>query len=175
MTSEYSISVDWREEYDRWKNHGRNVLFASCKHKDGVYQKGWCEKCNISEDSAEPMMNYAYPLYSEPSEEDILKVVRKTNLTVMEKDGEFFLALCGGGMDLSQDIGLAYIYCGERIPTALAHQISTQYGLNCSGSKYNLLMKNIKDIMKNEISNCEYKTKRINDEIKRVKEKKKRD
>ena len=42
MTSEYSISVDWQEEDEQWVNHGRNILMNSCKHKDGVQEKGYC-------------------------------------------------------------------------------------------------------------------------------------
>ena len=121
------------------------------------------------------MMNYAYPLYSEPSEKQILKIVRNTNLTVMEKDGDFFLVLTGGGMDLSQDIGLAYIYAGERIPIALAQQISTQHGLSCSGKEYKLLMREIKGCMNNEVTACKSKIEQINQCFNKLKENKKRE
>ncbi len=53
---------------------------------------------------------------------------------VMKKDTEeYFLALTGGGMDLSQDIALAYIIAQGWIPTALAYEVSTQPELSVSG------------------------------------------
>ena len=61
-------------------------------------------------------MNYIYPVYTkEYSEERILRVVKETNLTLVEEEatGELFLTLCGGGMDLSQDIALAYYILAE--------------------------------------------------------------
>ena len=51
----------------------------------------------------------------------------------MKKDTEeYFLALTGGGIDLSQDIALAYIIAQGWIPTALAYEVSTQPGLSVS-------------------------------------------
>jgi len=114
MTSTYAIMIDWREEFtqhpEKWTNHGRDILVDSCNHKNGARYEGWCEKCDISEDDCQPMMNYMYPLEIEPSNEAILKVVKNTALTVLgnEDTGDFCLALCGGGMDFSQSIGLAY-------------------------------------------------------------------
>jgi hypothetical protein len=66
-------------------------------------------------------MNYAYLLTIEPSEEAIYKVVSETNLTVMynTEENAYYLALCGGGMDLSQDIALAYFYAQRWIPYSL--------------------------------------------------------
>ena len=104
----------------------------------------------ISEDDAEPMMNYAYPLVCEPSEEAILKVVKKTCLTVMENQdtGEYFLVLCGGGMDLSQQIGLAYLYTDGRIPKDLIEEISTQKGLSVGGKNWKFLRNSIIEELK---------------------------
>ena len=87
----YSIDIDWSNYYDSgWENEGRRVLESSCTHKtqDGcgdntnVEYSGYCEECEISEDDAQPMMNYAYPLETTPNDEDILKVVKNTCLTV---------------------------------------------------------------------------------------------
>ena len=136
MSSEYSFDVNWQEEYENYDNVGRNALFNSCKHKNSS-DNGHCDegKCDFSEDSAEPMMNYAYPLRHEPSEQEILKVVKNTNCTVMRNNEteEYCLVLCGGGMDLSQDIALAYIYAQGWIPHSLIQEVSTQYGLSVSG------------------------------------------
>lgn len=151
----YSISVDWLDYYNNgWENEGRRVLEASCNHEtqnkgdNNISYSGYCEECDISEDDAEPMMNYAYPLETSPSDEDILKVVKNTCLTIMEKDGEYFLALCGGGMDLSQQIGLAYILIENWIPEDLISEISKQKGLSVDGESWKLLRSKIIEQLK---------------------------
>lgn len=50
-----------------------------------------------------------------------------------EGTGEFFLALCDGGMDLSQDVALAYLLARQSIPDVLAVHVSTQAGLSKTG------------------------------------------
>lgn len=62
-------------------------------------------------DAGIPMMNYAYPLEVTPDEATIKKIVKETNCTVVYNNEEdnYYLALTGGGMDLSQDIALAYM------------------------------------------------------------------
>ncbi len=145
---EYAIDVDWSEYYNSdWENEGRRVLHNSCNHEQ-LENENWCEKCEISEDDCEPMMNYAYPLVTTPNDEDILKVVKNTCLTVMEKDGNYFLALCGGGMDLSQQIGLAYILIENWIPKSLIGEISKQKGLSVGGEDWKLLRSKIIEQLK---------------------------
>ena len=135
----FSIDVDWSNYMeDGWENEGCRVLRNSCNHKQ-LEEENWCEECDISEDSCEPIMNYAYPLETTPNEEDILKVVKNTCLTVMEKDGSYFLALCGGGMDLSQDIALGYVLIKNWIPENLIGEISKQKGLSVGGEDWKLL------------------------------------
>ena len=160
----YSINIDWREEfekdYDKWENHGRNVLRSSCNHKQ-LEEEDWCEKCGISEDSCEPMMNYAYPLETIPDEDKILKVVQNTCLTIMENNetGEYFLVLCGGGMDLSQSIALAYIYAETWMPNDLISSVCTQPCLSVSKSEYNILSKQIVRQLKMESARFKHKSK----------------
>ena len=129
----FSQWIDWSEEFknnpERWTNHGRDILRASCKCKNGVEENDYCEKCDISEDSCNPMMNYLYPLECSGFDEDkILKVVKNTNCSVMENEdsGEWFLVLCGGGMDLSQDIALSYVILENWIPESLITQTCKQ-------------------------------------------------
>lgn len=151
MTTNYSTTINWQEEYtehpDRWVNRGRQAREAACTHYDdrnpdtednNIRYSDCCDECDVSEDSEEPMMNYAYPLRGEPNEEEILAVCKETCLTVMENTDtrEFFLALCGGGMDLSQDIALAYVLAGERVPDSLAYNVCTQYGMSKSGERW---------------------------------------
>ena len=146
--SEYCIDVDWSNYYDEgWENVGRDALHSSCNHEQ-LQDEDWCEECDISEDSCEPMMNYAYPLETTPNDEDILKVVKETCLTVMEKDGSYYLALCGGGMDLSQSIGLAYVLIENWIPSGLIGEISKQKGLSVGGENWKLLRSKVIEQLK---------------------------
>jgi len=173
---EFSISVDWSDYYSKgWENVGRSILEESCTHKTqdkseepetNVRYSGYCSECDISEDDAEPMMNYAYPLTTEPSEEDILKVVKNTCLTVMEKEGEYFLALCGGGMDLSQQIALAYVLIENWIPEDLISEVSTQKGLSVGGENWKLL----RSKMIKQLNNYQEKFKRKAEEWENTKE-----
>lgn len=159
----YSIDVDWSNYLeDGWENIGRSILEESCTHKTqdqnskeeyketNVKYSGYCEECEISEDDAQPMINYAYPLVTTPSDEDVLRVVKNTCLTVMEKDEDYYLALCGGGMDLSQQIGLAYILIERWIPVELLSEISKQKGLSVSGEDWKLLRSSIIEQLKME-------------------------
>lgn len=154
----YSVSFDWSEEFkerfEEWENLGRQMAESSCNHHDednpedtNMYYKGYCEECGFSEDSNEPMMNYAYPLDIEPSEEAIKNVIENTNLTIMyhcpnfNTSNTYYLVLTGGGMDLSQDIALAYYYCQRWIPEELLRNVCTQKGLSVGGEKWTLLRK----------------------------------
>ena len=150
----YAISIDWSKEWenpDKWINHGRNALEEGCKHKTqdkdssednretNVKYSGWCDECGMGEDSAQPMMNFLYPLEMDSfSEEEILKVVNETNCTVMENDetGEWFLTLCGGGMDLSQDIAYAYMIMEKWIPMEFLSHVCKQPELSIGGNHY---------------------------------------
>lgn len=175
----YAINVDWSNQYEEgWENLGKSAIEENCKHKTqdkdtdktnretNMRYSNWCEECGHCEDSAEPMMNYAYPLDIEPSEEAIIEIVNKTNCTVMEKDGEYFLALCGGGMDLSQDIALAYIIAQRWIPLELALEVSTQDGLSMYGKEFRKIMRGCKESLNKDISHAKARVKRINDSIK---------
>lgn len=165
--SDFSIYVNWQEDYEKnyekWENLGRQALENGCKHTtqdDGIKRNrstnmqysGYCEECGAHEDSAVPMMNYAYPLhchYDINDSEDlkkILKVVRETCLTVMYNTEEdaYYLALCGGGMDLSQDIAYAYFILGRWIPFALLIDVCTQPELSVYGSKWLKLAREMK-------------------------------
>lgn len=136
--AEYSIRANWQEE-NKWNFTGREVMLE----KKGEYSED--NQDGLSEDSEFPMMNYAYPLWGRPSDEEIVAVCEQTNCTVVEDDesGEFYLALTGGGMDLSQDIALAYVLCDTRIPAALAFEVSKQYGLSKSGKNWYLVAEKV--------------------------------
>ena len=57
----------------------------------------------------EPMMNYAYPLGSAPPSDWKALV---TTCTCVEIDGDYYLALTGGGMDLSWEICETFMRLG---------------------------------------------------------------
>jgi hypothetical protein len=118
------------------------------------------------------MMLYVYPLDGEPTEEQIAAVCAGTACTVLERldcerdpTGEFFLALCGGGMDLSQDVALAYVLVGERIPAALAEEVSTQSGLSKSGGEWRRVMRECRRSMRIAAHNYRYRIRRITDAL----------
>ena len=177
--SEYSVTVnDWHDE--KWEITGRNVMYSFYEEnpkeaeKDGhTVEDGKVQYLDEVADDHFPMMNYAYPLYSEPDEEAIIRICRETNCTVVEdtETGDFFLALCGGGMDLSQDIALAYILAEERIPSALACVVSTQEGLSKSGEKWLLIMKKCEEALLDKASQCKTQAERIKEAIREYKNK----
>ncbi|HBG60700.1 MAG: hypothetical protein A2Y10_13130 [Planctomycetes bacterium GWF2_41_51] len=155
--------IDWYDEFkespDKWINHGRQIAEDSCRHKTqdndsneanretNMRYSGYCEQCGFSEDDCDPIINYSYPLYGLPDDEKILRVVKETCLTVMENQdtGEVFLALCGGGMDLSQSIAYAYILAGQRIPDEMALGVCTQPCLSLGIKEYKQTMAQCKE------------------------------
>ena len=177
MTTEYSISVDdWQDE--RWEHVGSDLMYDYYL-KDRETRKE-CKDNNydidtIAREKADnhyPMMLYAYPLNMKPSDEKIIEVCTKTNCTVV-KDNEtedYFLALSGGGMDLSQDIALAYLIADGYIPTSLAVNVCTQPCLSVGKKSYLKIMKAIKKQLKNEIYYHKRHIKKINETVKQFNE-----
>jgi len=177
MTSEYSISVnDWGNE--KWRHIGVDLMYNYY-----LEDKETLEECNDNgwdiediahekADSHYPMMLYAYPLNWEPEDNKIIEVCTTTNLTVVqdEETGDFFLALSGGGMDLSQDVALAYLIIEGRIPIALAINVNTQPELSVYGKNWLKVMRAIKKELRNEAHNCRHHIRKINVDIKRFKE-----
>lgn len=126
----FSIDIDWTK--GGYVNMGRSALERLCTHKDNdqenniIYQ-GYCDACDVSEDTADPMMSYGYPVeryngYSDSISDETIKRIVEQGLTLMENEdtGEVFLALCGGGMDLSGHIAYCYYILEEYIPLDLA-------------------------------------------------------
>lgn len=168
--SEY---VDWSIYDEKWINHGRRVAEEACTHhtqevnkeSSNIQYSGWCDECGISEDSETPMMNFVYPLETIPDEDRIKQIIDKTCLTVMENEdtGEYYLALCGGGMDLSQNIAMAYYLAEKWIPFELCLTVSTQKGLNYDGVDFNIIMEAVKRSLENNIGHAEARVKIINE------------
>ena len=164
MTTEYSISVnDW--DYESWEFVGRDIEYE--KH-------GECEENNesgLSGDDYIPMMLYAYPLYDCPSDEQIFQIHKKTCLTIVKniESEEYYLALCGGGMDCSQDVGMAYIIAEDHIPYALAQQVCRQPNLTQHGKDFRLVMKYCQDVMKSNALSAKRQIKEIKESMKQSK------
>ena len=91
----FSINVDWENYYSKgWENIGRNLIEQNCTHHredketNNIQYEGYCEECGHSEDSCQPMMNYAYPLETTPDDKKIIEVCEKTNCTVMYNEND---------------------------------------------------------------------------------------
>jgi len=96
----------------------------------------------IENESYYPMMNYIYPLPDnfEIESKDLKKLVKKMSaLTVvyLTDEDRYFLALTGGGMDLSWEICEGYIILGYLPPAYLCHLSSM------AGTKLNSRTKRI--------------------------------
>jgi len=151
--SEYAIHVDdWNGEH--WYNHGYIVMRelmlteGTPQHEKALERAKGCgfDLEEVVDEFAEdhtPMMLYAYPLEFEPSEDEIAEVCERTACTVMENEetGEFFLALCGGGMNLSQDVALAYNIVQTWLPISLLENVSKQKGLSKDGEDFEQIRK----------------------------------
>jgi len=180
----YSIYQDMEEVWknpNKWVNHGRLVLENSCKHRTQDESKentnteysGYCDECNIFEDSANPVMNYLYPLELNDFEENkILKVVKETNCTVLENQdsGEWFLALCGGGMNLSQDIAYSYIILETWIPQDLLKEVAKQPLLSLGKKNYKKLAREVLRQLKINSDNFKQKRKEWKEVLKNFKD-----
>ena len=94
---------------------------------------------------SEPIMSYGHILETAPSEEDILKVVLNTNCSVMynNENDVYYIVLCGGGMDLSQDIALSYVWLEKWIPEDFITRVCKQKNLSVYNEKFEELRKAI--------------------------------
>jgi hypothetical protein len=148
MATEYSINVDWQEEFEEWENIGASTMreFYEAHPKEAEKDGHDVENGEVTYldeviDDWQPMMNYAYPLACDPTRngnEAIIKVCRETCLTVMYRDSDetYYLALCGGGMDLSQSIAYAYLILESWIPLALLRAVCKQPELSVHGKNW---------------------------------------
>lgn len=143
-----------------WDFIGRNLE---------IREKGeWSEnnQDGIGPDRYYPMMNYAYPLDSGcPSDSTIKEIHENTNLTVVEElsTGNFYLALTGGGMDLSQDIAMAYIIAENRVPLELARGVMVESPLSQYGDNYLKVLRECRKTLKGSV---EYKIGQIDKALK---------
>ncbi len=183
MATGYSIQVDWSEEFENWENIGQGYIREFYEEhpeeaeKDGHDLKdGQVEYLDEVVDDWQPMMNYAYPLQCDPTlfddgKEKILRVCRETCLTVMYRDSEneYYLALCGGGMNLSQSIARAYQILETWIPIALLREVSKQAELSVHGKAWLEMAEQIQKQISMEIKNLENDLKQWGESISKYK------
>lgn len=148
MTTRFSVCIDWDEEWkrddylDRWVNHGRNVMQELASNDYDRFRRLGNDRIvefrKLEWDHRLPLMNYCYPLFRLPSEEQIIQICSRTCLTVMENrmTGEVLLVVSRPCLLLSQDIALAYLLAGQRIPISLALIVSKEYGLSWRGDDW---------------------------------------
>lgn len=159
-----SIFKDWSNR-EGWENCTTRVLRDILENPEHEKFKEVADRLEVLEDDGktlksyyeesidayEPMMNYAHILETSPSDEAILNVALNTNCCVMyhEEEDKHYIALTGGGMDLSQDIGLAYVLLEKWIPEDFIGQICNQKGLSISKENFEILRKAIIEQTKN--------------------------
>jgi len=177
MTTEYSRDVDdWNDS--KWDQVGVDAMYNF--YLNDREAKREAKDCDMdiesfarekSEDHY-PMMLYCYPLAFDPSTEKIIEVCKRTTCTVVRDDDndDYYLALAGGGMDLSQDIALAYLITDGYIPHSLAMNINKQPCLSVGGKDYIRIAKEIKRQLKIEISQCKSDIKAWDDSVKQYRE-----
>lgn len=169
MTTGYSISIhDWQDE--KWNFVGRHIE----ENAKGEWSED--NQDGVGTDDHYPMMNYAYPLCECPDDKTIRKIHKKTNCTVVEdtETGDVFLALCGGGMDLSQDVAMAYIIAEDVIPADLAYNVSRQEGLSQHRKDWLKVMRYCRKALISEAECCKNTAKRIQEAMKEYRERENR-
>jgi len=146
-----SRSVDWSKAFngEEWECLGRQVM----EEKRGCWSDENPE--GIEGDDYIPIYNFAYPLGLNALDEDkIERICNETNCTVVYSDAEnsLYLALCGCGMDLTQDIALAYMIAysyGEaeygRIPRHMLFDVYKSGALSVGQEKFERIREKLID------------------------------
>ncbi|MCK4982428.1 MAG: hypothetical protein KAS17_05865 [Victivallaceae bacterium] len=113
-------------------------------------------------------MNFAYPLFSEPDEEKIIKVCEDTSCTVVynSQDDTYYLALTGCGMNLSQDIALAYIIADGCIEWGFLENISVSGAFSVSKEDYQIILNELERQLAISIDNQTRKLKEVTEQLK---------
>jgi hypothetical protein len=177
MKSQY---VNWREEnIERtWDFVGAGVIYnrerqklSQCTHGNATQE--YCHKCDCYPEDKQnanyPAINYAYPLFSEPDEEKIARVCEETSCTVVYnlQDDTYYLALTGGGMDLSQGIALAYIIADGCLEWDMIGDIDISGAFSVSEEEYQIILKEMKRQLSISIDNHKAKLKKIREQLKK--------
>lgn len=156
MESRY---VDWWEasKGDEWHCVGRQVM----EEKKGLWFEDNPE--GLEGDDYIPIYNFAYPLDLSSLDEDrTIRICSETNCTVVynDKEDSLYLALCGCGMNLSQNIALAYMIAysyGEeygRIPDHMLFDVCKSGALSVSQKKFERIREKLIEGFENLKRSC---------------------
>ena len=147
-----SIYVDWMKEFskDNWEFVGRRAL------EDGRGEWADDNPDGINEDEGYPIYNFAYPLFRDQIDDQvILRVCEETNCTVVysnERD-KYYLALTGCGMDFTQDIALAYLIADGCIDWDMLSDVYIAGPLSVGRKEYLRILRELDRQLKISIGN----------------------
>ena len=160
--------VDWWEAFkgDEWDCLGRHVM----EEKKGEWAEDNPE--GLEGDDYIPIYNFAYPLgLSSLDENKTIRICTETNCTVIYNEDEdtLYLALCGCGMNLSQDIALAYMIAysyGEeeygRIPEHMLFDVYKSGALSVSQEKLERIREKLAEGFESLKRSCEQELENLN-------------
>lgn len=159
--------VDWTEE--KWEFVGRNVM----EERLGEWSKD--NENGIQEDDGYPIMNFAYPIdCGTPYDDRIFRVCDETCCTVVYNNVEdcYYLALTGGGMNLSQSIALAYmiVNAGSEeeygiVDWSMIDEVYISERLSIGKRQYQILLETLKRQYQTSILRAENTIKTINEQL----------
>ena len=153
--------IDWERAFngDEWECLGRQIM----EEKRGCWSEENPE--GIEGDDYIPIYNFAYPLdLSTLDEGKIVRICEETNCTVVHNHEEdaLYLALCGCGMDFTQDIALAYMiaysYDGQefgRIPRHMLFDVYNTGALSVSEEQFEHIKNKLIDGFQRLRQSCE--------------------
>lgn len=121
-----SFPTDWtgHEEDDDLTVYQVDRCSSCDKYTDayGYCNNRRCEHYREQESDRGPMINYRYPLpVSFTTPERGAWAIRDLPLCITEVDGEYALALCGGGMNMVWEIAEAFMRLGYLPPVAYTY------------------------------------------------------
>jgi len=175
-----SMHIDWTDKniYETWDFIGAGVIYnrerkklSQCRHGNATQE--YCHECDCYPEDKQnanyPAMNYAYPLFSEPDKEKIARVCEETSCTVVYnlQDDTYYLALTGGGMDLSQSIALAYIIADGCIDWDFIENVYISGAFSVSEEEYQIILKEMERQLEISIENHKAKLKKVREQLKK--------
>ena len=128
-----------------------HTAFAQPQHYDfgaNHESEAWTFPFSIPEsrhDEFQPMMNTLWPLeefehgitkFNDASLRKALDDAGAVTLIQREDDGEYYLALAGGGMDLSWDIAAGYVNLGQLPPFRVCERLPEYSGAKYDDTKH---------------------------------------
>lgn len=119
-----------------------------------------CEECESG--YIYPVMNYVYRVYVNVSDET-KKIAIDCGLFLFEwEDGETYMSLTGGGMDLSPNILLAYLRLTDHIPIEWAMEFRQDYRANLTKEQHREIAAACRKSAENAIYTLQEKLNAIN-------------